>query len=122
MRFRSVLFLSLLFLCSCSALNTFLGIDDQGNKTDGTPPAKYLTEVLKAFGPIGLVIGGLVTAGGSAYIGNKKGQGRFKAVVAGIQKVKKEMPVEEKEILVSKLKEHIPNKYHDAIKHVKDRL
>lgn len=109
-------------LCSCAALNSFLGIDDKGNKAEGTPPITYLTEVIKAFGPIGILIGGAVTAGGAAYVGNKKGHNKFAAIVAGIQKVKKDMTEGEKESLVAKLKEHIPNEYHSAIKKIKDKL
>jgi hypothetical protein len=112
----------LTFCTSCAALNAFIGIDEKGNKTDETPPVKYLTEVLKAFGPLGVLGGGLVTAGAAAYSGHKRGEEKFEAVVDGVQKAKKEMTDEEREQLVLKLKEHIPNKYHGAIRKVKDRL
>lgn len=124
MKYLKRIFFTSIFvlLCSCSAMNSFLGIDDKGNKIDKNPPISYLTAVLKGLGPVGLIVSGLFTVGGAAYAGNARGQDRFASVVAGIQKVKKEMSKEDKVILVSKLKEHIPNKYHGAIARVKNTL
>lgn len=109
-------------LCGCAALNSFLGIDENGNKVEGTPPVTYLVEVMKAFGPVGLLIGGAITASGAAYVGNKRGYSKFETVVAAIQKSKDSMNADEKKQMVGLLKKHIPNELHGAIKRVKDKL
>jgi len=109
-------------LTGCTQLDWVFGVDDKGNDKDGPAPMEYLTNLLKAFGTVGGVAAGGLSIAGTAYVSNKRSKDPLKAVINGIQKAKDELDDDEREFLVDSLKKHIPNKYHDTIKKIKDTL
>lgn len=109
-------------LCSCAALDYVLGVDENGKDKEGTPPAYFIIELLQSVGPLGVAVAGALTVGGSAYVGRKRGQKVGDAVIAGVQKARNEMSPEESDSLKAELKKHIPNKFHEAIRKVKDTI
>ena len=114
--------LMLTILCGCGPINWFFGVDVEGKDKEGPAPFSFLADFLNNMGPLGILTTGILTVGGTAYVGVKKGQRVGDAVIAGVQKVRNEMKDEDSAALKAELKKMIPNKYHAAIKKVKDAL
>ena len=118
----TILFLFVLCLSGCAWIDSLVGIDDKGNKVDNNPPISYITELLKGLGPIGILGSALTGMAATAYAGHKRGKKPFVAIVEGIQKTKEEMSSKDRTALVTLLKDKIPDKYHNAIRKVKDTI
>lgn len=112
----------LVFFTSCEIINDYLGIDNNGKQVNPKPPAMYVEKVLEAAGPVGLAVSTLLGMGGAAYVGNRKGKKPLEALVGGIQKVRNDLTDTQEKDLVKLLAKHTPNKYHKAIRKIKDTL
>lgn len=117
---KKLLLVIALFLCSCTALDWVMGVDEKGKDKPGTPPIEYFSELIKELGPIGTLVTGVLTIGGTAYVSSKKHKGTLNAVIEGVQKAKGDMTDDDRANLVGLLKAHIPNKYHANIRKIKD--
>ncbi|MCH7640998.1 hypothetical protein IID22_02285 [Patescibacteria group bacterium] len=114
--------LMLIILCGCGPLNWVLGVDAEGKDKEGPAPFSFLADFLNNMGPLGILTTGVLTVGGTAYVGVKNGRRVGDAVIAGVQKARDDMKREDSNALRTRLRKFIPNKYHAAIKKVKDAL
>ena len=109
-------------LAGCTQMDWFLGLDDKGQKKEGTAPVDYATQILNGLGPIGVAGSTLLGMGATAYVGRKKGQDPLKAVIAAVEAHKDDLSDKDKAALVETLKKKIPNKYHKLIDNIKGNL
>jgi hypothetical protein len=122
MRKLTIVALLLLTLTGCAQLNWVLGIDDKGDVVNEAAPMRYLAAVISSLGPLGVLGSGLLTTLGGTYIAHKRSDNRLTAVVSGVQKTRDALSAEDSAVIKEQLKKHIPNKYHGAIKRIKDAL
>jgi len=111
-----------LLLTGCSAIDALYGVDEEGKDLPGTPPIELFSKFIQNMGPLGTLVVGALTVGGSVYVGNKKNKGVLTAVIDGVEKVKNEMGPDDSKPVVALLKKHIPNKFHKVIDKIRDTL
>jgi len=119
---KKLLLVMVLFLCSCTTLDWFAGVDNKGNDKPGPAPVEALAKILNTIGGAAGIGTGLgLTTLAAAYVARKK-HGLLKSVIEGVQKGKQSLTKEQIKTLHQGLNDHIPEKYWAQINKIKEKM